>query len=200
MSAAKTAPAKPVITDEVRPIGALKPDPKNARRHSEAQVAQIVGSIDSFGYVNKVVIRPDGQIIGGHATLEALKRLDRKDVECRVVAGLSDAGYRKLGLALNKIPENSSWDDDMLAAVLGELKAEGEDLLGAGFSPGELDKLFAEPAPLEVQEIETGPVDDEFWISVRGPLKHQAQALKALELAMKPFPEVTVDLGTINMG
>lgn len=107
------------ITDETRKVATLKADPKNARRHSEAQVAQIVASIERFGYVNKIVVRPNGMIIGGHATLEALKRLGREDVECRVVAGLNDASYRALGLALNKIPENSSWDHDVLRDVLG---------------------------------------------------------------------------------
>jgi hypothetical protein len=33
--------------------------------------------------------------------------MQRADVECRVVAGLSEAGYKALGLALNRLPENS---------------------------------------------------------------------------------------------
>lgn len=201
MPVAKTAETKgPTATDEVRRVADLKRDSKNARRHTEAQIAQIMRSIEEFGFVNKIVIRPDGRLIGGDATLSALQRLERAEAECRVVAGLSDAGYRKLALALNKIPENSAWDDDVLAEVIGELKDAGEDLAAAGFSTGEIDKLLAVPDELEVREIETGPVDDEFWISVRGPLKDQAAALKALEQAMKPWPEVSVDLGTINIG
>lgn len=196
-------PTGPRTVDETRKVADLKADPKNARRHSEAQIAQIaqiVRSIETFSYVNKVVARPNNIIIAGHATLEAVKRLGREDVECRIVYGLSEGGYAKLALALNKIPENSRWDDDVLAEVMGELKDAGEDLLDTGFSGGEIDKLLAEPDALEVKEIETGPVEDEFWISVRGPLKDQAAALKALDAAMKPFAGVTVDLGTINIG
>lgn len=188
------------ITDEVREVGKLKADAKNARRHSEQQIAQIAGAIERFGYVNKIAIRPDGTIIGGHATLEACKRIGHEKIEVRVVAGLTPAQYRALGLALNKLPENSSWDDDVLSEVLGEIGAEGEDLQGLGFSDKDLGKLMGEPDDIEVKEIETSTVDDEFWVSVRGPLADQAKALKALEQVMKAFPAVTVELGTIALG
>ena len=117
-----------------------------------------------------------------------------------MIDGLSEAGYKALGLALNKIGENSRWDDEILRGVLLELQDEGEDALVLGFSPGELKGLLDEPADLEVREIETGPVDDEFWISLRGPLAHQAKVLRILQDAMKPFAGVTVEQGTINLG
>ena len=195
------APAgEPVITDEVRQVSELSSDPRNARRHSEAQISQIVTSIEKFGFVEKLSIRPDGQLIGGHARLEALKRMGRTEVECRVVDGLSEAGYKALGLALNRIPENSSWDNDILRDLILEIQDDGESAQALGFSPNELKRILEEPDDLAVHEIETGPVDDEFWISVRGPLSQQANALKALEQAMKPFGGVTVEQGTINIG
>lgn len=196
------ATGAPVITDQVRKLSELIADPRNARRHSEAQISQIMQSIDRFGFVEKIAIRPDGQIIAGHARVEALKRVDpgADNIEVRVVAGLSESAYKALGLALNRIPENSQWDDDILRDILGEIQNEGEDLIGLGFSPNELNKRLAEPDDLEVKEIETGPVDDEFWISIRGPLKEQAHALKALQEAMKPYSGVTVEQGTISLG
>jgi ParB-like chromosome segregation protein Spo0J len=194
------APSGPVVTDETRKVADLKVDPRNARRHSEAQIAQIVRSIEDFGYVNRIAIQPGGQLIGGHATLESFKRLSRETIEVRVVAGLTPTQYVKLGLALNRIPENSSWDEDLLAEIVGDLSEAGEDLTGVGFSAGEIDKLLADPGSLEVREIETAPVEDEFWISIRGRLVHQAGALKAIEAALKPYSDVTVELGTINIG
>jgi ParB-like chromosome segregation protein Spo0J len=191
---------QPVITDELRNVTDIKPDPRNAKKHSESQIAQIVQSIERFGFVEKLVIRPNGQLVGGEGRLEALKRVGREQVECRVVAGLSDAGYKALGLALNRIGENSRWDEDVLREILGELQGEGENPLSLGFSPTELDKILAEPADLEVRVIETGPVNDEFWISIRGPIAQQANALKALEQAMKPFAGVAVEQGTIIIG
>ena len=198
---AKTAPAgEPVITDEVRKVAELTADPKNARRHSEAQISQIAHSIERFGFVDKIIIRPDGQVIGGHARVEALKRMGRTDAECRVVAGLSESLYKAMGIALNRIPENSRWDDEILRGVLLEIQEDGENALSLGFNPGELGRILDEPDELEVKEIETSTVDDEFWISIRGPLAQQANALKALEAAMKPFAGVTVEQGTINIG
>lgn len=100
----KPAPAgAPVITDETRKIADLSADPKNARRHSEAQISQIVTSIERFGFVNPISIRPTGQLIGGHAILDALKRMGRQDVACRVVDGLSERDYKALVIALNKL-------------------------------------------------------------------------------------------------
>src|SRR5712675_518860 len=44
----------------------LIPYARNARTHSEAQVAQIAGSIREFGFTNPVLIGPEGGIIAGH--------------------------------------------------------------------------------------------------------------------------------------
>lgn len=189
----------PKITDKTFAIGDLKSDPKNAKVHSEGQIAEIAESISTFGYVNKIAVRPTGQLIGGHATLEALRRLGREKIETRCVAGLTEVQYSALGLALNRLPENSSWDERVLADVLGAIRDEDPELI-TGFKKAEIDKLLEEPDEIEVQEIETDRVDDEFWISVRGPLADQAAALQALQDVMRKFPGVSVDLGTINVG
>lgn len=111
MATKKTVPAvtgKPSITDELRKVAELKPDPRNANRHSEGQVAQIVTSIEQYGYIDKIVIRPSGQLIGGEGRLDAIKRLGWSEIDVRVVSGLTEAQYKALGLALNRIPRNSS--------------------------------------------------------------------------------------------
>ena len=194
--------AKVKITDETRKVSELKPDPKNPRTHSDKQISQIMRSIEAFGYVNKIAIKPDGTIIGGHGTLDAIKRLGWDTIEVRVVAGLSPADYRKLNIALNKLPEGSKWDERLLSEIIGGLDEadEGADLGSLGFSDKELKSLRDGGEELEVKEIQTGDVEDEFWISIRGPLRVQADALKALETAMKPFQGVSVELGTIGLG
>ena len=194
--------AKVKITDETRKVSELKPDPKNPRTHSDKQISQIMRSIEAFGYVNKIAIKPDGTIIGGHGTLDAIKRLGWDTIEVRVVAGLSPADYRKLNIALNKLPEGSKWDERLLSEIIGGLDEadEGADLGSLGFSDKELKSLRDGGEELEVKEIQTGDVEDEFWISIRGPLRVQADALQALEAAMKPFQGVSVELGTIGLG
>jgi len=188
------------ITDKQLRVDALTPDPKNARKHPEVQIAQIAKAIEEFGVVDKTVVRPNGQIIGGEGRWLALKRLGHDEVDCRIIAGLAESQYRRLALALNKIGDNSRWDDDVLAQLLGELREEGDPLDGIGFSDREIEKLLAGDDPIEVREIETSDVEDECWISVRGPLAQQAQVLKALQDVMKKFPGVAVDLGTIAIG
>jgi ParB-like chromosome segregation protein Spo0J len=195
------AASAPKITDETRKVSELRPDPKNPKTHSERQISDIVQSIEAFGYVNKIAIKPDGMIIGGHGTLDAIKRLGWDKVDVRVVAGLTPAAYRKLNIALNKLPEGSKWDERLLSEIIQELDAagEGDDLVNIGFGEKELAGLRAGDDPLEVKEIETGDVEDEFWISIRGPLAAQADVLKAMEGAMKPFEGVSVELGTIGL-
>ena len=47
--------------------------PRNARTHSEAQVAQIAGSIREFGFTNPVLVDGDNGIIAGHGRVLAAR-------------------------------------------------------------------------------------------------------------------------------
>jgi len=186
------------VTNRAFDLAALKNDPRNAREHGDAQIANIAESIDTFGYVDWIIVQPDGQIIGGHATLQALLRLGRTNEMCIVVEGLTPALYSALGLALNKLPEDSHWNAATLRQVVDSI---GDDeLLGAaGFDADELESMRDDGDPLEVKRVATSSVDDVFWIAVRGPLQHQAAALNRLEVLMAEFPGVEVELGTINV-
>ena len=53
-------------TVERWPLERLIPHARNARTHSEEQVAQIAGSIAEFGFVNPVLVGDDGVIVAGH--------------------------------------------------------------------------------------------------------------------------------------
>jgi ParB-like chromosome segregation protein Spo0J len=55
-------------------LAALTPYPKNPRRHSDAQIAQIAGSIAQFGFNSPILIDAKGGMIAGHGRyLAALK-------------------------------------------------------------------------------------------------------------------------------
>jgi hypothetical protein len=58
---------------EYRPAAALIPYARNARTHSEAQVAQIVASIREFGWTNPVLVDGDNGVIAGHGRLLAAR-------------------------------------------------------------------------------------------------------------------------------
>ena len=58
----------------MRPIGALIPYASNARTHSDAQIAQIAGSIREFGFTNPVLTDGDNGIIAGHGRVTSCRR------------------------------------------------------------------------------------------------------------------------------
>ena len=47
------------------PVERLIPYARNARTHSDEQVAQVAASIAEFGFVNPILVGPDGVIIAG---------------------------------------------------------------------------------------------------------------------------------------
>jgi hypothetical protein len=53
----------------------LIPSPRNARTHSEAQVAEIAGSIRAFGFSNPVLVGAEGDVVAGHGRLAAARLL-----------------------------------------------------------------------------------------------------------------------------
>jgi ParB-like chromosome segregation protein Spo0J len=72
------------------PIERLIPYARNARLHSDAQVAQIAASITAFGFNNPVLVGPEGDIIAGHARVLALRKLGRTEVPVIVLAHLTE--------------------------------------------------------------------------------------------------------------
>ena len=63
-------------------VADLIPYAKNARTHSDAQVAQIAASIREFGFCNPVLIDADSGIIAGHGRVLAALKLGMETVPC----------------------------------------------------------------------------------------------------------------------
>jgi len=123
---------------ETRPIERLIPYVRNARTHSEDQIAQIAASIAEFGFVNPILIGADDVIVAGHGRVLAAKLLGLAEVPVIVLEHLSDAQRRALVIADNKIAENAGWDEAMLRAELSALREDEFDLDVLGFSNAEL--------------------------------------------------------------
>lgn len=124
----------------------LIPHARNSRTHSEAQVAQIAGSIAEFGFVNPVLVGDDGVIVAGHGRVLAARKLGLADAPVIVLSHLAPTQRRALMIADNRIAENAGWDDEMLAAELSALRDEDVDLGLLGFDEDDLDRLLAEDA------------------------------------------------------
>ena len=76
---------------------------RNARTHSDAQVAEIAGSIREFGFTNPVLIDPDGGIIAGHGRVLAARQLEMAEIPTICLSGLSEAQRRAYRVADNSI-------------------------------------------------------------------------------------------------
>jgi ParB-like chromosome segregation protein Spo0J len=99
-----TAMAKHI---EFWPLGRLVPYARNARTHSDAQVAQIAASIAEFGFNNPVLVDTNAGIIAGHGRVLAARKLGLDEVPVVVLDHLSETQKRAYILADNRIGENA---------------------------------------------------------------------------------------------
>jgi DNA modification methylase len=128
---------------EYRAVESLIPYAKNAKQHSDAQVAQIAASIREFGWGAPILIDGQNNVIAGHGRLLAARKLGMSEVPVVPMDHLTDTQRRALILADNKIGENASWEDELLGLELSELKDAGFDLDLTGFSQEEWERLIA---------------------------------------------------------
>jgi ParB-like chromosome segregation protein Spo0J len=116
----------------------LIPYARNARTHSDAQVAQIAASIREFGWTNPILLDGQSGIIAGHGRLLAARKLGMSEVPCIELAGLTETQRKAYILADNKLAMNAGWDDEMLRLELGDLAAMDFDMALTGFSDEEM--------------------------------------------------------------
>ena len=58
---------------QIWPINKLIPYARNARTHTDEQVAQVAASIVELGWTNPILVGADAVIIAGHARLAAAR-------------------------------------------------------------------------------------------------------------------------------
>jgi DNA modification methylase len=127
------------------PIDRLIPYARNARTHTDEQVAQIAASIAEFGWTNPVLVGSDGVLIAGHARLMAARKLAMTEVPVIVLDHLSESQRRALVLADNRLALSAAWDEDMLRVELAALREDDYNIDLLGFTDEEIESLLAEP-------------------------------------------------------
>jgi ParB-like chromosome segregation protein Spo0J len=144
----------------------LIPYAMNARTHSDAQVAQIAGSIKEFGFNNPVLIDAENGLIAGHGRVMAGRKLGLKQVPAIRLGHLTELQKKAYILADNRIALNSAWDEEMLTAELNLLNEEKFDLASLGFNEAELSKIIDVNFD-EGEEDDQGKLDelDPKWVS-----------------------------------
>ena len=106
----------------------IKPYERNAKKHDETQIKNVMQSIGQYGITQPLVIDRDNNLIIGHCRLIACKRLKMKEVPVVRRDDLTQEQVDKLRLLDNKLNE-SEWDFDLLA----------EDIPTLDFSDFEID-------------------------------------------------------------
>ena len=125
-------------------IQKLKPAKYNPRidlQPGDKEYQKIKKSIETFGYVEPIIVNKDMTVIGGHQRLKVLKELGYSEVEC-VVVNLNKNQEKALNIALNKI--GGEWDTEKLEELLLELKNSDFDLNVTGFDEDEINDIFSE--------------------------------------------------------
>ncbi len=141
-------------TYSVKSIKDLIPYANNSRDHSEEQVNQIASSIKEFGFTNPVLIDEDGGIIAGHGRVMGAKKLSLTEVPCIVLTGLTEAQKKAYIIADNQLPQNASWNEEMLRLELESLQEFDFDLDLLGFEEDFLGALLD-------SDVEEGLTDED---------------------------------------
>lgn len=136
-----------------RSVSELIPYARNARTHSDEQVARIAASIKEFGWTNPILIDGENGIIAGHGRVLAARKLGLEKVPTIELSGLTEAQKRAYILADNRLALDAGWDEEMLKLEFAELEKEGFELSKTGFSDEEINEMMAD-LDREVEGVE----------------------------------------------
>ena len=163
-------------------INKLIPYANNARTHSDAQVAQIAGSIKEFGFNNPVLIDSDFGLIAGHGRVLAARKLGLDDIPCVILDHLSEAHKKAYILADNKLALNASWNDELLKLEIEALHHLDFNLELTGFDEIEINEIV----DFDLNDVEkkpsvTGAIPEELldqvWREFAGEIVEQIKVL-----------------------
>jgi hypothetical protein len=114
-------------------VSDLKPDPRNARRHTSRNVGMIQDSIQRNGFGRSLLLASDGTIIAGNATVDAAVEAGIENVRViesdgteiiairRTDVAPGSEQFTRLALEDNRSAELSSWDAETLDELSKEL-------------------------------------------------------------------------------
>ncbi len=145
------------MSETIKHIGDLTPDPRNARKHNPRNVGLIVDALHEVGAARSIVIDEDGTILAGNATVEAAAQAGIEKVRViqasgeEIIAvqrtGLTERQKVRLALYDNRTAELAAWDPDVLADIGNEL-----DGLFSDWELAELEVFTPDFAPVPEDE------------------------------------------------
>jgi DNA modification methylase len=139
------------------PLDALILNGANPRLHSRRQIRQIARSIETFGFNVPILVDAELKVIAGHGRVLASRELKVAEVPTISIDHLSPEKIRAFTIADNKLTENATWSEEVLANHFIELSAHdlNFDLDVTGFEIGEIDFLIENQGTLATAEKDT---------------------------------------------
>jgi DNA modification methylase len=123
-----------------RKIDAIRPNPRNPRKHSRRQIKKLARIIKNQGCVVPLLDDRYGNLLAGHARYEACRLLGLTEIPTICLEHLDERQAQAFMLADNRLAELSEWDDKLLAEHLKELSlALDFEIELSGFELGEID-------------------------------------------------------------
>ncbi|MDP9355457.1 MAG: hypothetical protein M3R02_09285, partial [Chloroflexota bacterium] len=111
----------------ITPLSSLTPDPRNARTHSERNLAQIEQALREVGAARSIVVDEAGTVLAGNATFAAAMQAGLTRVRVVEAYGtelvavrrvnLTPEQKRRLALHDNRAAELAEWATEVLASL-----------------------------------------------------------------------------------
>jgi hypothetical protein len=171
--------AKSADRREPAHIKDLKPDPRNARKHTSKNIGMISDSLRAVGAARSIVIDENDEILAGNGVIEGaaeagITKLKIVEADGNTIIavrrrGLTPEQKTKLALYDNRTAELAEWDLD----VLKEFAVEGLDLTPFEFDASMLKQLGVEPADASMD----ADVHEQFLIVVTCQGEREQHAL-----------------------
>jgi DNA modification methylase len=141
MRTSVTATIRRTLSIENVPLGSLKYDLRNPRRHTREQIGQIARSVQAFGFNVPILVDDKLKVLAGHGRVRAAEQIGLREIPIIRLRHLSETQARAFSIADNRLTENSSWDERLLGEIFRELSAVelDFDIEVTGFSIGEID-------------------------------------------------------------
>ena len=139
------------------PIADLVPDPANARKHGDKNLAAIKGSLAQYGQRRPAVVQREGMVVrAGNGMLQAAISLGWTHLACLLVDedNVSATGF---AIADNRTAELAEWDEEVLGRLMQEVDV-GEESLQIMFADlaKDLDLLTAPADAAQAPPPRTG--------------------------------------------
>jgi len=138
-----------VCTEKLKPLG------RETRRHPRRQLDKLAASLAEYGFAVPIVVDVDSRVVAGWGLVLAARQLGLPQVPAVTITDLNEARLRLLRLAMNRLGEDSSWDDESLRLEFSDILSldTNIDLQISGFEMGEIDIRLRSSADDEEDEI-----------------------------------------------